>query len=150
MKRRRLLLLSTVILLLVVLSTVAFASNGGSFFFGLDDIAMFFKNIFVPAPNYFHNKLSVLYKRLYDRLGGLAYLYLMLHYFFKTLENVPSASMVISIPNNFFFTGYKGFSLDLFTSAQPYIRMLRSVLTVSVCLATAIACYHKFRTLFRE
>lgn len=132
------------------LSVCAFATDGASngIFSGLVDIGVFIRDLFIPDANYFSNQLSSLNDHVNDRFGGVAYLYLMLNDFFNQLGNVPAVALNVNIPNHLFFPGYRGISIDFFTSAKPYISFLRNVLTASTCLLTAIVCYHKLRHFF--
>lgn len=127
-----------------------YAEASGGIFSGITDIYQAVKNIFVPREDYFHNKISELNEIAQDRFGGLAYLYLMLDSFFKTLNSSTPAGLSVSLPDNYFFYGYHGFSFNLLHSAAPYINFLKSVLNAVCCLFTAIACYHKLRTFFTE
>lgn len=152
MGKRKLLL----VLLLVLLSLFAFSvpvlaasgDSGGGIFSGLNQLANFVKRIFVPSQDYFHNKLATLSDKVNAKLGGVGYLYQMLHGFFSTLNNAPAQTLQFSLPDNFLYRGYQGISIDLFYSARPYLKLLNGVLTAAVCLFTAIACYHKLRSFF--
>lgn len=139
-----------VLLLAVSLSVPAFAADGESGG-GID--MTFFKSLFVPAPNYFYNKVQQLNEKVNEKFGGLAYLYQMLDNFFTTLKNPPASSaLAVSMPDNFLYKGYRGFKYDLFGASvvKPYVSMLRKVFTGFCCLLTGIACYHKLRTFLSE
>lgn len=134
--------------LLVLLSITAYAADGEpGFWMSLWD---WIKSVFVPSPDYFSNKMAVLNDKLNTKLGGVAYLFLMLRYFFKTLDTVPDAGLMLNIPSGFYFEGYSGLSLDLLTTARPFIRVFRGVSTGAICIFTAIAIYHKLRTMFEQ
>lgn len=121
-----------------------------SIFDTLADVYQAVKNIFVPKEDYFHNKLNHLNNLVNDRFAGLGHLYLMLNSFFKRLNNPKEASLTFTLPENYFFSGSGGFTGDLLFSARPYINMLKAVLNGTVCIYTAIVCYHKLRKFFSE
>lgn len=125
-------------------------SESGGLFSWIGDIAQFVKRLVVPDADYFHNQLADLSAHVNDRFGGLAYLYLMLNQFFNDLKQVPNVGLKMSIPNNFFYPGYRGVTIDALSTAKPYVDFLRAFLTSSFCLLIAISCYHKLRTMFRE
>lgn len=149
--KRKVLFIVCLLALFLAFSSVAFAAEGGGgIFSGLESLANFFKRIFVPDKDYFMNKITGLNDRLNDRFGGIAYLYQLLHHFFSALGSSSTASITFKLPNNYFFEGYRGMTIDFFQLAKPYINVLRSVLTSAYVLFIAICCYHRLRTLFRE
>lgn len=146
-RKRHIIFLAFVFALLLAFSCAAFAaagSDGGGGF----NLWGFIKSIFVPGKDYFQNKMAVLNDKINRKLGGVAYLYLMINYFFKTLDSVPGASIKFSLPNGYFYQGYTGMSVDLLSYAGTYVKVLKDVLTASYCLFIAIVCYHKLRKLF--
>lgn len=152
---KKLIAVLLVLVLLFSTAVVAYAADadGGiveSIFSGLKEAANFLKRLIVLDANYFHNKLGDLSARVNERFGGLAYLYLMLNDFFTSLRNAPTIEFMMNIPNNFLYRGYKGISLNFFTSAKPYISFLRGTLTASSCLFTAVICYKKLLTFFNR
>lgn len=149
MKRNKFLILFGVFVFLAC-PVVAFAAEGDGLFSGLASIAQFLKNLIVPNPDYFHNKLAALSGQVNEKLGGVAYLFQMLREFFAQLNSAPTAGIVFQLPDNFFFGGYRGMSMDLFSGAKPYVGMLRNVGTAAFCVLTAIVCYHKLRAFFRS
>ena len=143
------------LLAVLLLAVPAFAadSSGGHWWeaFGwFKEIANFFKFLVVPPENYWHNRLAKLNSLVNTKFSGLGQLYRILDQFFRVLADPAPAQLVVSIPDNFFFQGYQGFSMDFFASAAPYIRFLRSALSGSCFLFTIIVCYHKVRTFFTE
>lgn len=148
--KKKFLFLACLLGLFFALSCVAFAAEGGGIFSGLTSAANFIKRLFVPAPNYFHNKLGALSAHVNDRLGGLGQLYQMLHGFFSELSHPLTNGLTFRLPNNYFFAGFRGFSVDVLQSARPYIQLLRDVLTAAYCLLIATICFHKLRTFFSE
>lgn len=114
-------------------------------------VGNFIKYIFVPRDDYFNKQITQLNDRVNKKLGGVAYLYRTLDNFVKSL-NMPNvnAELIFSIPVNFYFKGYKGLRVDALASAQPYIRLLKDVLNVFICILTVIVCYHKLRAFFNE
>lgn len=148
---KKLFTITTAILLFSLLSMTVFAdSSSTGIFSGLGDIARFLKRLIVPDANYFHNELASLSKHANDRLGGVAYLYLMINNFFNQLKNVPNMALNFSIPNNFYFRGFQGVNIDVLGAAKPFIDLIRNVLTSAACLFTAVTCYHKLRTFFQQ
>lgn len=134
---------------LLSLNVYADGETGISIFSGLGQVAQFIKGLIVPDENYFHNSLAALSKHLNERLEGVAFLYQMLNNFFRQLNNVPDVALNIKIPDNFFWGGYQGITIDFLKSARPYIKIIRDVLSPTACLFTAIACYHKLRSFFQ-
>lgn len=136
--------------LLFAFAVPAFATSGGGLFSGLKDAANFLRRLIIPDPNYFHNQFADLSRRVNDRFGGLAYLYLMLNDAFETLKQSQTVDIIFKVPNNFMFRGYQGMSINIMQYAKPYTDLLRDVLNVVVCLITAIVCYKKLLTFFHE
>ena len=145
MKQKSLIILLA-ILVAFTLSVPVLAADGQSrgFFDTLADIGMFIRNLFVPDGDYFNDQLSSLNDHVNSRFAGLGQLYQMIN------ASPPDISLRLTIPNNFLFPGYRGTSVDFFTSARPYIDFMRNVLNASACLFTAIVCYHKLRHFFTE
>ncbi len=114
------------------------------------EIANFIKFLVVPPANYWHNRLMVLNNMINTKFAGLGQLYRTLDDFFRRLSDPAVGQLVATIPNDFLFRGYRGFSVDFFGAAAPYIRFLRAVLSGTCFLFTAIVCYHKVRTFFTE
>lgn len=109
----------------------------------------FVKSIFVPSPDYFQTKMAVINEKLKTKLGGVAYLYLMIEHFLTTLDSVPSADLAFTIPAGFWGSGSPGFSYRFDAPAtRPYIRVVRDVSTASYILMIAVWLYHKVRTFF--
>lgn len=145
--------LFSAVFLLTSLPVTAYAVEGEHWydaFSWFGDIANFIKYLFVPSENYFHNRLSKLNGLCNQKFGGLAQLYQTLNDFFGKLSNPAPASLDFTIPDNFFWQGYSGFSMNFLQSAGPYLNLLRSVLTAAFFLLTVIVCYHKIRTFFTE
>lgn len=114
------------------------------------DIANFVKYLIVPSENYFHNRLSLLNSLVNEKFGGLGQLYQTLDDFFHRLSSPAPIEFEFTMPDNFLFSGFKGFSVDFFANAAPYINFGRSLLTAGFFLLTVIICYHKIRTFFTE
>lgn len=151
MKKRIFVILLLMLILVFACSVVTFAADdsGGGFFPSFGDILDFIKNIFIPKPNYFHNKIVELNDKVNLKLGGISYLYSTLNNFFKTLSGgAPDIGLDFSIPANYLFNGHKGITIDALTSARPYLKVMKDVLNVACCLFTAICCYHKVRMIF--
>ncbi len=141
------------VLLLTSLPVTAYAVDGGHWwdaFSWLGDIANFIKYLFVPSENYFHNRLSHLNSLVNEKFGGLGQLYQTLNDFFRKLSSPASVRLEFTMPDDFFWQGYSGFSMNFLQSAAPYLNLLRNVLTAAFFLLTVIVCYHKLRTFFTE
>ena len=95
-------------------------------------MAQLFKSLFVPSDHYFYNKVAELNNNVNKKLGGVAQLYHIIENFFKSL-NMPDNEANLS-----------------FTVAKPFVRLLKDVFNVCLCILTAIACYHKLRGFFTE
>lgn len=155
MPKKAIALLLAVVLLLSF-SVPAFAatdSDGNIFtsiFSGLKEAANFLKRLIVPDPNYFHNKLADLSRRVNERFGGLGQLYQIIDNFFKVLNSAQSASIMFKTPNNFLFRGYQGVSINVLEFAKPFTDFLRNVLNAAACLFTAVICYKKLLTFFEK
>lgn len=150
---KKILSILMVILLLSTLTIPVLAANDNnekspSFF---SNMAQLFKSLFVPSDHYFYNKVAELNNNVNKKLGGVAQLYHIIENFFKSL-NMPDneANLSFELPNNWFYDGYKGTSLNLFSMAKPFIRLLKDVFNVCLCILTAIVCYHKLRGFFTE
>ena len=144
------------VLLLGILAVTAFAADGSGgghwweAFSWFGDVANFIKSLIVPPENYWHNRLAKLNSLVNAKFSGLGQLYRTLDQFFRVLADPAPAQLKVSIPDNFFYQGYRGISVDFFAAAAPYIRFLWSVLSGSCFLITVIVCYHKVRTFFTE
>ena len=142
-----------IILLLSTLTIPVLAENNDiekqpSFF---SNMAHLFKSLFVPSDHYFYNKVAELNNNVNKKLSGVAQLYHIIENFFKSLSMPDNeANLLFDLPNNWFFDGYKGTSLNLFAIAKPFIRLLKDVFNVCLGILTAIACYHKLRGFFTE
>lgn len=149
---KRIFVILLAVLVLAFASVSAFAADGSSrgVLSWFSDVGGFIRDIFVPDGNYFNNQLSRLNRHINSRFAGLGELYQMIDSFFKTLSNPPPVSLSLTIPNNFLFSGYRGTRVAFMAPAQPYLKLIRDVLTAAVCLLTAIVCYHKLRTFFTE
>lgn len=150
---RKILALVMVLLVLLTISLPVFAANTDderppTFFHYLANL---FKSIFVPSDRYFYNKTAELNNNINKKLGGVAQLYHIIENFFKSLDMPDAnASLSLNMPNDFFYDGYKGTKVDIFSMAKPFIRLLKDVFNVALCILTAIACYHKLRGFFTE
>ena len=114
------------------------------------EIANFAKSLIVPPANYFHNRLSKLNDLVNVKFSGVGQLYQILNDFFYKIGDPSTVDFSLRIPNNFLFSGYRGFSLNFFSAAAPYIGFMRTLLTASFSVFTVIICYHKLRTFFTE
>lgn len=148
--------LLAVLMILVLLFALAVPSLAASedkekpptFFHYLADL---FKSIFVPSDHYFYNKVAQLNDNVNKKLGGVAQLYHIIENFFKSLDMPDAeANLSFSLPDGWYYDGYKGASVNLFAMAKPFIRLLRDVFNVGLCILTAVACYHKLRGFFTE
>lgn len=148
-KRNVVVFLSLALILALVLNVTAFAVEGG-ILGTLADLKAFFVRLIVPDKNYFHNALGAISAHANERLGGVAYLYHMINNFFNELRYAPTAGLSFSLPNNFFFRGYRGMNFDFLASAKPYVDFIRNVTTAAYCIFIGICCYHKLRTFFNE
>ena len=113
-------------------------------------IGTFFVNLFVPADDYFVRKSAQLSAHANEKLGGVADLYHMINDFFSAFDQARTSSFIVSIPDNFYADGSRGFALNVFSWGTSIIRVIKAILTAAVCLITAIACYHKLRKFFKE
>ena len=151
-KRKTVFYLALLLTAACILLVPAFADDGGKHWwdaFGwFGEIANFIKSLVVPPANYWHNRLAVLNGMVNEKFAGLGQLYRTLDDFFRRLSDPAAGQLVATIPNDFLFQGYRGFSMDFFSAAAPYIRFLRAVLSGACFLLTAIVCYHKVRTFF--
>lgn len=140
-----------IVLLLASLTCVAYASDVndgdmGGFFAKMFD---FVKGLFFPSSDYFPNQIQRLQGIVNKKMGGVGYLYSMLKNFFTQLKNTSvSTALTFSIPDNFLFKGDKGITINLLESAAVYIKLLRDVVNVVVCLVTAMVCYKKLSAFF--
>lgn len=141
------------VLLALLLTVPAFADSPvpaaeeSSFWGG---IGTFFVNLFVPADDYFVRKSAQLSAHANEKLGGVADLYHMINDFFSAFDQARTSSFIVSIPDNFYADGSRGFALNVFSWGTSIIRVIKAILTAAVCLITAIACYHKLRKFFKE
>lgn len=155
MKRKGAFILFAVLLAACVLAVPAFAAEGSGghwwdAFSWFGEIANFARSLIVPPENYWHNRLARLNSLVNSKFSGLGHLYQTLSQFFWVLSDPAPIQLKVNIPDNFFFSGYRGVSIDFFGPAAPYIRFLRSALSGSFFLFTVIVCYHKLRTFFTE
>lgn len=135
------------------MDNILLAADGGQWydaFSWFGDVANFIKYLVVPPENYFHNRLALLNNLINEKFGGLGQLYQTLDDFFHKLASPAAVRLKFTLPDNFLWPGSSGFTADLFTSAGPYISLLRGALTAAFFLLTVITCYHKLRTFFTE
>mgnify|MGYP001028454877 CR=1 FL=1 len=153
-KRKTGFYLALLLIAACVLLVPAFAADGGKHwwdaFSWFGEIANFVKSLVVPPANYWHNRLALLNSMVNAKFAGLGQLYRTLDDFFRRLSDPAAGQIIASIPDDFLFRGYRGFSMNFFGAAAPYIRFLRAVLSGACFLFTAIVCYHKVRTFFTE
>lgn len=137
-----------------VMAVPAYATESGSHwwdtFSWFGDVANFIKSLVVPPANYWHNRLALLNGVVNEKFAGLGQLYQTLNDFFFKLGNPASAELRFAIPDNFLFSGYRGFSMNFFGAAAPYIRFLRSFLSAGCFIFTVVICYNKLRIFFTE
>lgn len=143
------------VLVLCVLAVPAYAAedSGGHWwdaFSWFGEIANFVKSLVVPPADYFHNRLALLNSLCNEKFGGMGQLYQTLSDFFYKLSDPAPVELKFSLPDDFLFRGYRGFSMDFFGSAAPYLRFLRAFLSACCFIGTVIMCYHKLRTFFTE
>ncbi len=143
------------LLILSAVSVPAFALDGNpppadTSILSISDVYQAVKNIVVPKEDYFYHKLDHINDLVNEKFAGLGHLYLMIHQFFTRLNNPQPASLSITLKDNFFYDGYQGMTFDFLSVAAPYISFFRLVTSAACCILTAIACYHKLRTIFRE
>ena len=135
------------------ISAFAAETSGGHWwdaFSWFGDIANFVKYLVVPAPKYFHNRLAKLNSLVNEKFAGLGQLFQTLNDFFYKIGDPAPADFKVRIPDDFLFQGYRGFSMDFFGSAAPYLRFLRAFLTAACFILTAVVCYNKLRKFFTE
>lgn len=140
--------------IMIIFSFPAYASSPSfpvAFSFpSFHDLGDFFVSLFVPGEDYFNDNLRSLNDLINSRFGGLGELYQIINNFFSIFQSSRPAEITFSLPSNYFFPGYRGFSYNVFALAAPYISFVRNVLNSSCILFTAIACYHKLRVFFSE
>lgn len=151
---KRILALFMIFVVVFILAVPALAAKPGdderppTFFHYL---ASFFKSIFVPSDRYFYNKVAQLNDNVNKKLGGVAQLYHIIENFLKSLDMPDAeASLSFNMPDNFYYDGYKGMNINIFSLAKPFVRLLKDVFNTGLCILTAIACYHKLRGFFTE
>lgn len=148
--KKRVLSVLLALVLVVGMSVPAFADGGGLSLTILEQVKTFVIRLIVPPDEYFYDKLDELNEITTDKFGGVAQLHDMLNEFMESLQMPQSAGLVFSLPDDYFSDGYRGFSINMFAMAGPYINLLRGVLNAACCIMTAILCYHKLRTFFSE
>lgn len=116
-----------------------------------DNLQGFVEWIFLPSADFFPNQIQELQDKVNQKMGGVVYLYNMVRNFFSGLKNTTrSAALNFSLPDNYFFNGYKGMSIDFLSSGAVYIKLLRDVANVLICLVTAFVCYRKLTAFFSD
>lgn len=114
-----------------------------------DKLKDFFIGLFVPEDGYFQKWYQSLKAAVDEKLSGVSSLYNGLTSFFDSLSG-SSETIRFEIPANHFFTGSPAISADIFENLSSVISFIRGVLTGAVVLFTAIICYRKLVTIFRE
>ena len=152
-KKRLVLAFLCLVMIFALVTVPAYAAESRHWweaFSWFGDVANFIKSLVVPPANYFHNRLAKLNGMINAKFAGLGQLYQTLDQFFRMLADPAPISFTFRIPDNYLYRGHKGFSLDIFSIATPYLRFLRSFLTACCFLFTVVICYHKLRTFFTE
>lgn len=150
MKNRKRLFVLLPVCLFFCFSCVAFATDRhitDSFFAPITD---FIKWLFLPSDNYFHNQLQKLSELFYARLGIFTYLYKLIRDFFAGFASLPTSQLVFSLPDDYFFTGFNGMSVNLLSTVNPYVKFLRDVLNAFCCVTTAVVTFKHIQVMFKD
>lgn len=106
----------------------------------------FIKGLFIPSDNYFTNQFQRLNDRFSEKMGGLGLLFGSIQNFFSSLGTLSTSSLSFALPDNYFFSGYKGININFLDSISVYVNLIRNVFNVVVCLLTSFCCYKKIVT----
>lgn len=117
-----------------------------------DGLLDFIIGIFVPDSDYFKDWFNEILDAINQKAGGLGDLFTHVKNSLaelKTSDNY-DYSLKLTLPNNHFYSGFKGFSVDFLVSAQPYFKFLKPLFNGVLIIFTAIICYRKLTALFQE
>lgn len=117
-----------------------------------DTLVETIKGLFVPEDGYFEEWFQSL-KDAFDRqVGGVGGLLEYIQQKFQALQNGQHrrTSLVITLPDNLLFPGFKGVSGNMLAGLDSMLTFLRNVLTAIVVILTAIAVIRKVIALVRN
>lgn len=115
-----------------------------------DKLLDFFKSIFIPSSDYFKNFFNEIKTAFESKLGGIGDLMHSLSDMFERLKNTTSeSSLVIHVPDNQFFPGYKGISVNVLEHVKPLINFVRGVFNSIIIVFTIIICYRKIVSIIK-
>ena len=108
-----------------------------------DNLLDFFISILVPSEGYFEDWFNEIKNAFEDKLGGLMDFIDEVTNAFDDIanNNGTDSSLIITLPDNWLFSGYKGISVDVLKPFAYLLAWIKNIFNVIVCIFTAITCY---------
>lgn len=116
-----------------------------SFWERLKDLLL---SLFVPRKGFFDDWFAELRAAFEKKLGGLGAVVKAVK---NTFDNISSKDfrLTVSLKPNSLFKGFPGCSINLMYYAQPFLKILRPILTGLVLIITAVICYKRLAAFTR-
>lgn len=102
------------------------------------------KGLFVPSDDYFKSFFDEIKSAFDKKLGGLSEFVNSISESFSALKNVDGlSSFTITLPNNQFFYGYDGITVDILAKIKPLLSFLRGLFNSILVVSTCVFCYRR-------
>lgn len=109
-------------------------------------------SLFVPEDGYFTRWLKEIKEAFEEKTGGLSNVFEYVSDMFDDLKSTDftDSSIKMKVPDNLFFPGYKGITVDLLGAVGPLLRWVRGVFNAIMVLFTLIICYRRLIAIIRQ
>lgn len=102
------------------------------------------KGLFVPSGDYFQNFFNEIKADFDKKLGGISDFINSITGAFSSLKNFDGDSrLVLRFPDNQFFQGYDGISVDVLAPVSSMIGFVRGIFNAILIIFTTIICYRR-------
>lgn len=105
-------------------------------------------SLFVPSDGYFSDWFAEIRAAFENKLGGLGAVFDSIKDAFDSIS-AKDFSLTVTLKPNSLFPGFQGLSVDVLYFAQPFLNVLRPVLTGLVLIITAVTCYKRLAAFTR-
>lgn len=102
------------------------------------------KSLFIPSPDFLSDFVDDIKTAFESKLGGLSNLVSSVSNMFDSLKNVSGSTVLtITIPDNQFYHGYKGLTVDVFSFFGSLLSFIRGVFNSILVILTIVVCYRR-------